>query len=71
MFIQIILKCLGGLIKMKDIKLLLLSIFLLILSIYIKVFFIGYEMPNFFHIISMILPIVAVIVAVYSFFIKD
>lgn len=56
---------------MKDIKLLLLSIFLLILSIYVKVFFIGYEMPNFFHIISMILPIVAVIIAVYSFFIKD
>ncbi len=53
---------------MKNIKWLLLAIFLLLLSICLNVVYIGYIMPDFLHIISAILPIAAVIVVVWSFF---
>ncbi len=56
---------------MSKIKWLLLAIFILLLSICLNVIYIGYEMPNFIHTVSAILPIGAVFVAVCSFFVGD
>ena len=57
----------GGMVmKYKSIKLLLWAIFTLLLSICIRVFFIGYEIPTLFLWLSFALPVVAVILAVCS-----
>ena len=52
--------------KYKSIKLLLWAIFTLLLSICMRVLFIGYEMPNLILWLSFALPVVAVILAVCS-----
>ncbi len=55
---------------MKKIHGLLLSIILILLSIYINVLSIGYVLPNFLIDVSMFLPIVAIIIVIISFISK-
>ena len=52
--------------KNKSIKLLLWAIFTLLLSICMRVLFIGYETPNLVIWLSFALPVVAVILAICS-----
>lgn len=56
---------------MTVIKGLLLAIFIVLLSICANVVYMGYEMPNFVHLISAFLPIGAIIVVICSFFLGD
>ena len=52
--------------KNKSIKLLLWAIFVMLLSICMRVLFIGYETPNLVIWLSFSLPVVAVILAICS-----
>lgn len=52
--------------NMKAIKLLLWAIFMLLLSICIRVLFIGYVRPNLIEWICFALPVVSVILAICS-----
>ena len=52
--------------KSKSIKLLLWAIFVMLLSICMRVLFIGYETPNLVIWLSFALPVVAVILAICS-----
>ena len=52
--------------KNKSIKLLLWVIFVMLLSICMRVLFIGYETPNLVIWLSFALPVVAVILAICS-----
>ena len=52
--------------KNKSIKLLLWAIFVMLLSICMRVLFIGYETPNLVIWLSFALPVVAVILAICS-----
>lgn len=54
--------------KMRTIKLLLWAILLMLLGICIKVIFIGYEMPTFWSWLTFALPIVSILLAVFSWF---
>ena len=52
--------------KNKSIKLLLWAIFVMLLSICMRVLFIGYETPNLVIWLSFILPVVAILLAVFA-----
>ena len=52
--------------KNKSIKLLLWAIFVMLLSICMRVLFIGYETPNLVIWLSFALPVVSVILAICS-----
>lgn len=52
--------------KYKSIRLLLWAIFTLLLSICMRVLFIGYETPNLVVWLSSALPVVAIILAICS-----
>ena len=52
--------------KNKSIKLLLWAIFVMLLSICMRVLFIGYETPNLVIWLSFALPVVSIILAICS-----
>ncbi len=52
--------------KNKSIKLLLWAIFVILLSICMRVLFIGYETPNLVIWLSFALPVVSIILAICS-----
>ena len=52
--------------KYKSIKLLLWAIFVMLLSICMRVLFIGYETPNLVIWLSFALPVVSIILAICS-----
>ena len=52
--------------KSKSIKLLLWAIFVMLLSICMRVLFIGYETPNLVIWLSFALPVVSIILAICS-----
>ncbi len=51
---------------MKNIKWYLVSIFLLLLGTYIRVFYIGYEFSRVMEIVSIALPLIAVAVFLFA-----
>lgn len=54
--------------KYKSMKLLLWAIFLILLSICIRVLFTGYVIPGFFLWLSFALPVVSILLAAYTLF---
>lgn len=52
--------------KHKSIKLLLWAILTMLLSICMRVLFIGYETPNLVIWLSFVLPVVSILLAAYS-----